>query len=111
MIELRRGCVVLYSERGEYTGKLRPGVVLQRDNTLVEAPSVTLCGLTSHAMPSHEARIVVVPDAGNGVHHVSFVMIDKVVSISRPRVREVLGRLDPATMSRVDLGLRRWLDL
>ena len=111
MIELRRGAVVLYAERGEYTGKLRPGIVVQRNSTLVDAPSVTLCGLTSQPMPNHDARIVVVPDAGNGVDRVSFVMIDKVVSIGRARVREVVGLIDAETMLGVDRALKLWLEL
>ena len=111
MTDLRRGAVVLYAERGEYTGKLRPGIVVQRNSTLADAPSVTLCGLTSQAMPSHDARIVVVPDDDNGVDHVSFAMIDKVVSISRPRVREVVGQIDAETMRRIDYALKLWLEL
>ncbi|MFZ4746856.1 MAG: type II toxin-antitoxin system PemK/MazF family toxin [Sphingomonas sp.] len=61
MIELKRGDIVLFAERGKCTGKLRPGVVVQRDSTLQDAPSVTLCGLTSFAMPTHRSRIAISP--------------------------------------------------
>lgn len=111
MIELRRGSIVLYGERGEYTSKLRPGVVVQRESTLAEAPSVTLCGITSFAVPTVSSRIMVVPDAENGLDELSFVMIDKIVSISRPRVRALIGLIDIDNMALIDAALRRWLNL
>ena len=111
MIELRRGDIVLYGERGEYTGKLRPGVVLQRDSTLDDAPSVTLCGLTSLSMPAHGSRVAVSPTPLNGLDTDSHVMADKIVSISRKRIRIKLGILGTDEQSQVDLALRRWLGL
>ncbi|MFD1611739.1 type II toxin-antitoxin system PemK/MazF family toxin [Sphingomonas tabacisoli] len=111
MIELRRGSVVYYGERGEFTGKLRPGVVVQRDSTLADAPSVTLCGLTSNAMPSHIARVPLVANDTNGLDQLSFVMVDKVVSIGRARIRRLFGQLSMDEMAQVDRALRLWLDL
>ena len=111
MIELRRGDVVLYGERGEFSGKLRPGIVVQHDATLAEAPSVTLCGLTSLPMPSHASRVAVSPSPENGIDLPSYVMVDKVVSIGRVRVREKFGRLSQDEIAAVDDALRHWLDL
>jgi mRNA interferase MazF len=111
MIELKRGDIVLYGERGEYTGKLRPGVVVQRDSTLQDAPSVTLCGLTSFAMPTHRSRIAISPSPDNGLDQHSYVMIDKIVSISRPRIREIVGKMGADEIEMINTGLRRWLEL
>lgn len=111
MIELRRGDIVYYGERGEFTGKLCPGVVVQRDATLEIAPSITLCRITSEPMPGHIARVALTPDPENGLKRPSYVMIDKIVSISRGRVRKVLGHLGIDDLDSVDLALRRWLDL
>ena len=111
MIELHRGDVVYYGERGEFTGKLRPGLVVQRDVTLANAPSVTLCGITSTPMPSHASRVPVSPSPLNGLDAPSYIMVDKIVSVSRARIRRVFGKLEPDVGLTVDTALRRWLDL
>ena len=111
MIELHRGDVVFYGERGEFSGKLRRGVVVQHNATLVEAPSITLCGITSTSIPGNSARVSVVPSPQNGLELHSFVMIDKIASIGRISVRQVFGRLDPDDMVAVDRALRNWLEL
>jgi mRNA interferase MazF len=110
-IELRRGSVVLFGERGEYTGKPRPGVIVQREATLADAPSVTLCGITSLPMPGNAARVALSPSAQNGLEKPSWVMIDKLVSIGRSRVRLVIGALAEHELKQIDVALRRWLDL
>lgn len=109
--ELRRGSVVLFGERGEYTGKLRPGVVVQREATLADAPSITLCGITSLAVPGNAARVPLSPSPANGLDKPCWVMVDKLSSISRGRVRSILGALDEHDLKQVDVALRRWLDL
>lgn len=111
MTDLCRGSIALYSERGEYTSKLRPGLIVQRESTLADSPSVTLCGITTFVMPAIASRIMLVPDSENGLDALSFVMIDKIVSISRPRIRAIVGKIDADSMTRVDAALRRWLDL
>lgn len=111
MIELHRGDVVYFGERGEYSGKLRPGVIVQREATLADAPSITLCGLTSTPIPTNGARISVLPSVDNGLEAASFVMIDKIASISKRRIRHVFGRLSPDELASVDHALRIWLEL
>ena len=111
MIELHRGDVVYYGERGEFSGKLRPGVVVQREATLVEAASVTLCGITSTAIPTNVARIAILPSSENGLDVASYVMIDKIATITRGRVRQVFGRLGSDEIAAVDHALRMWLEL
>lgn len=111
MIDLHRGSVVFYGERGEFTGKLRPGVIVQHESTLEAAPSVTLCGITTTAVPSNAARVSVMPSPENGLEAPSFVMIDKIASISRQRVRHVFGQLGQDEITAVDYALRMWLEL
>jgi mRNA interferase MazF len=111
MIDLHRGDIVFFGERGEFTGKLRPGVVVQRESTLEAAPSVTLCGITTAVMPTNAARVPISPSPENGLEAPSFVMIDKIASISRQRVRRVFGQLAQDEISAVDRALRIWLEL
>lgn len=111
MTELHRGDVVFYGERGEYQGKLRPGVVVQRNATLGAAPSVTICGITSTAVPTNIARVAVMPSPTNGLDVPSYVMVDKIASISRARIRTIFGALAPDEMLAVDRALKLWLEL
>ena len=111
MTELARGAIVLFGERGEFTGTPRPGVVVQRHSTLADSPSITLCGLTTTATSGNPVRIAIPPTAANGLKALSFVMIDKLASISRNRIREMIGELEHDEMVAVDTALRRWLDL
>lgn len=109
MIELRRGDIILASDRGDYTGKLRPMLVVQRNSTLPHAAGVTACGMTTVIAATEPMRVAVL--AGNGVDEPSLIMIDKISTIRRERVRSVVGRLPAAKMQEVDRALRRWLDL
>ena len=111
MTDLARGSLVTFSDRGEYTGKPRPGLVVQRGSTLADAPSITLCGLTTAPVPANAARVSLMPSPDNRLHEISYVMVDKIVSISRARIRTIFGRLEGEEMEAVDTALRRWLDL
>lgn len=111
MTDLSRGALALFAERGDCTSKPRPGVIVQHPATLSASASITLCGLTTHRVPPNEARVVVMPSEENGLHEVSFVMVDKIASINRTRIRSVIGTLDDMTMRQVDQALRRWLAL
>ena len=111
MIELRRGDVVYFGERGEFTGKLRPGIIVQREATLADAPSVTLVGLTSMAIPTNAARVAITPTRENGLDATSYAMVDKIASISRTRIRQVFGQLTQDELAAIDHALRMWLEL
>jgi mRNA interferase MazF len=111
MTELQRGAVISYAERGDFTSKPRPGIVVQRTSSLAASPSITLCGLTTFGEATEIARFAIVPSPENGLREVSFVMVDKIATIKRSRVREVIGTLSPADMQRLDASLRAWLEL
>ena len=111
MAELTRGGIVRFAERGDYTSKPRPGVVIQHQSTLADAPSITLCGITTVATPGNVTRIALTPSSRNGLREVCFVMIDKVATIRRERIRDAIGVLEIEEMALIDEALRRWLDL
>lgn len=111
MVDLNRGDVIVYAAKGIYQGKPRPGVIVQRNSTLADAPSVTICGLTSTDLPVDAVRVRIAPDADNGVSGVSHVMIDKIGTIPKNAVHQRIGRLSAADVNAVDRALRRWLEL
>jgi mRNA interferase MazF len=102
--ELRRGDIVLASAPGDY-GKPRPALVVQSDFFNEHHPSISLCPVTSHLHAAPIFRIPVTPTRENGLRAPSQIMIDKVVTLRRERVRETVGHLDEVTLARVNRAL------
>lgn len=103
--------MVVAAERGRLTAKPRPWLVLQADAFNDEHPSITLCLITSELTGAGLFRISVEPSAANGLAGESEVMVDKLFTLGRGSIRQVIGRLEPEAMARVDVALRGWLDL
>jgi mRNA interferase MazF len=102
---MRRGDVVIAVARGEQ-GKPRPWVVVQGDAMAGSGcGSVLLCPTTSDISGILGWRVPVEPTAGNGLRAPSEVMVDKLAAVPLGRLREVIGRLDAATMRAVDRAL------
>ena len=100
---MRRGDLVTVAAPGDY-GKPRPALVIQSD-LFEELPSVTLCLVTSDLRDAPIFRITVDPSPDNGLRRVSQVQVDKVLTVARERVGGTIGRLDDATMLKVNRSL------
>lgn len=100
---MRRGDFVTVAAPGDY-GKPRPALVIQSD-LFDELPSVTLCLVTSALRNAPIFRITVDPSPENGLQRISQVQADKVMTVARERVGEVIGRLDDATLLKVSRSL------
>ena len=107
---MRRGDVVLTAAPGDY-GKPRPAVVTQSDIFNETHPSVVMCPLTTFRVDAPIFRIAVEPAQGNGLRQSSQVMVDKITTLRRERLRSTIGRLDQETMRRVDRALAVFLGL
>ncbi len=107
---MKRGEVYVAAARGAYTGKPRPVVVIQDDRFDATA-SVTVCPLTTNAVPAPLLRLEVEPSEANGLPQASQVIIDKVTTIPRANVRERLGRLDDADLIRLNRAVIVFLGL
>ena len=100
---MRRGDLVTVAAAGDY-GKPRPALVIQAD-LFDELPSVTLCLVTSALRDAPIFRITVDPSSDNGLQRVSQIQVDKVMTVSRERIGGVIGRLDEATLLKVNRSL------
>ena len=100
---MRRGDVVTVAAPGDY-GEPRPALVIQSD-LFEELPSVTLCLVTSELRDAPIFRITVDPSSENGLRRVSQVQVDKVLTVARERIGTTIGRLDDATMLKVNRSL------
>ena len=100
---MRRGDIVTVAAPGDF-GKPRPALVIQSD--LFDAlPSVTLCLITSTLRDAPIFRITVDPSAANGLQRVSQIQVDKILTVARERIGSVIGRLDDATLLKVNRSL------
>lgn len=100
---MRRGEMITVVAPGDY-GKPRPAVIVQSD-VLDRSSSVVVCLFTTHCVDAPAIRVTVEPDPSNGLGQVSQIMVDKIVTVARSRVRKVIGRLDDETMFRLNRSL------
>lgn len=99
---IHRGDFVVVSLQGGY-GKPRPALVIQSD-LLSGLDSVMICPVTSEIRDAM-FRVVVEPDAFNGLQVLSQVMVDKVSTLPRAKVGAAFGRLDADKMRAVERAL------
>ena len=89
---MKRGDVVIVAASGDYS-KPRPAVIVQTDAFPQEHASVIICQMTTAIIDADDFRILIEPDAGNGLREPSQIMADKPVTIRRDRVGQIIGRL------------------
>ena len=106
---MRRGDIVTVAAPGDY-GKPRPALVIQSD-LLETLSSVTLCLVTSTLLDAPVLRITVDPSPENGLQRISQIEIDKILTVKRERVGRVVGRLDDATMVKVNRSLAAFIGI
>lgn len=86
--------------RGPHTRKPRPVVVVQDDRFDATA-SVTVCPLTANSVEAPLVRIGIPPDPGNGLDRPSSLMVDKLTTMPRENLGELLGQLTDEDMLRL----------
>jgi mRNA interferase MazF len=109
---LRRGDVVAVADQaaGDYTSKPRPAVVVQSD--LFHATgSVTIAPLTSEAVDAPLLRLRLEPSDSLPLREASYLMVDKITTIRRDRVGQVIGHLSRDDVVRLDRALVVFLGL
>ena len=108
-MEVKRGELVTVALQGDH-GKPRPALVIQSD--FFDAhPSVTLLPVTSDLRDAPLFRITVQPGGTNGLRLPSQIMVDKAVTVSRPKVGERFGSLDADVMLEVSRRLAIFLGI
>ena len=106
---LKRGDLYFVKPPG-FVGKVRPAVIVQADRYNSDAPSVTVCLLTSHLVDSR-LRVRIDPAPENGLAKSPHVMIDKVMSLPLDRLDNRIGAVSGAQREAISASLRDWLDL
>ena len=107
---MKRGELWVVAGGGDYAGKPRPVVVIQ-DDRFAQPSSVTVCALTSDPTDAPLFRIALSPSPENGLHEVCRVMVDKITTVRRGRLRRRIGSLSAADMRRIDRAILVFLGI
>ena len=83
-----------------YASKARPVVIVQSDE-IVGFDSVVLCLMTTFECSGMPTRVRVEPSEENGLDRTSFVMTDKIASVSRGMLGKRIGILERDRMDEV----------
>lgn len=105
-----RGMIVVGASKGDFSGKPRPFLVVQSD-LFADHATISLCPLTSVISGTNLFRVSLEASAETGLFRDSEIQIDKVDTLDRNTIVEIIGTIPITTMTRVDDALRRWLEL
>lgn len=98
-----RGEVVIVAAPGDY-GNPRPAVVVQSNAIPESHASVVICPITSE-LAEADFRITIEAEPETGLRVRSQAMADKPVTVCRACIRERIGRLGTADMTRLNVAL------
>jgi len=108
---MTRGDVVAIADRcGDFTGKPRPGVIVQSD-LFATLDSVTVCPLTSSLSEAPALRLRIEPSDTLTLRTVSWVAVDRSHRVRRDRIGPSMGRLSPEDMQRMNGAIAVFLGL
>ena len=100
--KMKKGDIVVVAPQGEF-GKPRPAVVVQ-DMRIDEIESVILCLMTSTIRDS-VLRVTIEPSSKTGLQKVSQVMTDKLITIRKDKIGQVLGTISDDEMKKINQAL------
>ncbi|WP_298743011.1 type II toxin-antitoxin system PemK/MazF family toxin [uncultured Brevundimonas sp.] len=104
---MKRGDVVIAVMKGDY-GKPRPAVVVQSD-IYANHTSVTVAMMTTTLTELDDIRITIEPQPSNGLRETSQVLGDRVQTVRRDRIKEVIGELTPDQLTALNRALALFL--
>jgi mRNA interferase MazF len=107
MDSVKRGDLVVLAMPGDY-GKPRPALVVQSDLFNETHESISLAPVTSTLVNAPFFRLTLEPSSSTGLRTMSQIMIDKITTVRRDRVRRTIGRVEDETMLRVNRAIALW---
>ncbi|GGB34300.1 mRNA interferase PemK [Sphingomonas metalli] len=109
-MEIAQGAIVLVTSP-DGTGAPRPAVVVQADLFNAAHGTITLCPLTTVVGGEALFRVAISPQEHTGLPVECEVQVDRITSVRRERIIDVIGHASATRMEQVDQALRRWLAL
>lgn len=107
---LKRGNIVSIAVQGDF-GKPRPALLIQSDMFNEAHATLTVLLISSELIDAPLFRLGIEPDQDNGLTQTSQIQVDKVMTVRREKVGQLIGRVDDAMMIRVNRALALWIGL
>jgi mRNA interferase MazF len=107
---MKRGDIWTVATGAGYTGKPRPAVIVQDDRFDATA-SVTICAFTTDPTEAPLFRILIEPTEENGLREPCSLMVDKLTTVPRSKIRSRTGRLGRGDVIRLNRALVVFLGL
>jgi len=104
-----RGDFVTIAMSGDF-GKPRPALVIQAD-LFNEQETITVLLVSSTLVNAPLLRVLVQPNAENGLQKPSQVMVDKAMTIKKEKLGPAFGRIDDDSMVQVERCLAMFLGI
>jgi len=114
LLECRRGEIYLADLNpviGHEQGGRRPVLIIQNDIGNRYSPTTIVAAITSAISPKAYPTEVQVPAGAGGLSAPSAVLLNQIKTIDKSRLESYVGRLDEATMRRVDRAIQISLGL
>ena len=93
-----------------YAGKPRPASIVQ-DDRFDDTASVTVCVFTTDETEAPLFRLPVAPTDRKGLRSASWLMVDKLTTVSKDRLGDRIGRLDDEDIVRLNRAILVFLGL
>ena len=106
---MKRGEIWTLRDR-QYASKARPVIVIQNDE-FDSFDSVILCLFTTFDSSQIKVRVPISPTPKNGLHSLSYVMTDKIVTVDKTLLGEKIGVVSDIDMETISEHLRAILAL
>ena len=87
---------------GSEQGGVRPVLIVQNDTGNRHSPTVIAAAITSQTGKSRLPTHITLQGSTCGLTKDSVVLLEQIRTIDKSRLRERMGRLDAATMNKVD---------
>jgi mRNA interferase MazF len=107
---MKRGEIWAVAGGKDYAGKPRPVVIVQ-DDAFDATDSITICAFTTNPTDAPLFRLLVEPNARNGLRSVSRLMVDKITTVPKSKFGERIGRLDAEDVVRLNQAVMVFLGL
>jgi mRNA interferase MazF len=107
---VKRGEIWTLAGGLDNAGKPRPAVILQ-DDRFDATESITVGPFTTDPTEAPVMRVLIDPNAGNGLRTRCRVMIDKIITVPKGKLGSKIGRLDERDLVRVNRSIVVFLGL
>lgn len=107
---MRRGEVWTAAGGKDYAGKPRPVVILQ-DDQFDATGSITICAFTTDPTEAPLFRVPIEPNERNGLRQACRLMVDKITTVPKAKIRTRVGRLDDEDIVRLNRAVLVFLGM